>query len=121
MTKKKVSTGTHVLGTIQTKQVKKLQSLSQVKKHISKAIKQNGFHELGSFYYQFPGGKGFTGVICLSESHVAIHTWPELGLLTLDVYICNYSKDNSKGCKKVFEEIAKFFEPEKIKVKIIKR
>ena len=38
---------------------------------------------------------GFTGLVLLAESHVAIHTWPEKKGLTLDVYVCNFMADNS--------------------------
>ena len=34
---------------------------------------------------------GVTGVVLLAESHVAIHTWPELGNVTLDIYVCNFN------------------------------
>ncbi|MDR2411800.1 MAG: S-adenosylmethionine decarboxylase [Candidatus Peribacteria bacterium] len=33
--------------------------------------------------------------MCLTESHISIHTWPESKFLTLDVYVCNYNDDNS--------------------------
>lgn len=31
---------------------------------------------------------GLTGIVLLSESHISIHTWPELGSATLDVFTC---------------------------------
>ncbi len=114
-------TGLHILGEITTKEIGRLKSLNQAKKHIGNVIKKHDLHELGSFYYKFPKGGGFTGLVSLVESHISIHTWPELNYLTLDVYLCNYSKDNSDVCKKVFEEISNFFEPVKITKRLIKR
>ena len=105
---KDYKTGAHFLGTIYTKDSKKLLLYRQAKKIISRAIKENGFEELGSFYHDFSQG-GFTGVIALRESHVALHTWPEFNCLTLDVYVCNFKKDNGKNCQKLFEKLVKFF------------
>lgn len=110
----KIITGLHILGEVCTKEAKKLNSLESTKKYISKSVKKYDLHELGSFYYKFPQGNGFTGLVSLTESHIAIHTWPELHYLTLDVYLCNYSRDNSVICKKVFEEIIHFFKPAKV-------
>ena len=31
---------------------------------------------------------GVSGVVILAESHVAIHTWPELGTAAVDVFTC---------------------------------
>ncbi len=33
-------------------------------------------------------GAGVTGVAILAESHISIHTWPELGYVALDVFMC---------------------------------
>jgi spermidine synthase len=33
--------------------------------------------------------------VLLAESHLALHTWPERAGVTLDVYVCNFSTDNS--------------------------
>jgi len=118
---KKPFTGLHVLGEITTNEVEKLKSLNQAKKHIRSVIKKYNLHELGSFYYKFPEGGGFTGLVSLVESHISIHTWPELGYLTLDIYLCNYSRDNNLTTKKVFSEIARFFSPVKIIKRAIKR
>jgi len=118
--KQKRATGLHVFGEIHTKNLQNLKSPVKIKKSISKIIKKRCLKELGSFYHQFPG-KGFTGIVCLVESHIAIHTWPEFGCLTLDVYLCNYSKDNTEDCKKVFDEISKIFQPQKIIKRLIQR
>ncbi len=32
---------------------------------------------------------GISGVIVISESHFAIHTWPEHGLVSIDLFTCN--------------------------------
>lgn len=116
-------TGLHILGEIiiKEKELKKLRSLIRTKKYIHNIIRKYNLHELGSFYYKFPKGCGFTGFVSLVESHISIHTWPELKYLTLDVYLCNYSQDNSDICKKVFNEIVNFFQPLKIKKRLIKR
>lgn len=119
---KKPVTGLHILGEIYTSNNKSLCSLNKAKEHISKIIKLFHLRELGSFYYQFPQGGGFTGIISLVESHIAIHTWPELNYLTLDVYLCNYTRDNSEICRKVFREVSEFFKPHtRITRKIIMR
>lgn len=114
-------TGLHVFGEITTKEVGVLKSVNQARKHIRNVIKKHNLHELGTFYYKFLRGGGFTGLVSLVESHISIHTWPELKYLTLDVYLCNYSRDNSTAARKVFSEIVAFFGPSKIIKRNIKR
>ena len=57
------------------------------------AVNRSGLTVVGELFHQFDGG-GVTGCVVLAESHLAIHTWPELGSVTLDVYVCNYTQDN---------------------------
>ena len=118
---KKIVTGLHILGEVYTRETKKLNSLKLTKKYISGVIKKFKLHELGSFYYKFPRRNGFTGLVSLIESHVAIHTWPELYYFTLDVYLCNYSKNNNAICQKVFKEIVNFFKPTRVIKRMIMR
>jgi spermidine synthase len=61
-------------------------------------------------FHQFEGS-GFTGTVVLAESHLAIHTWPERSGLTLDVYVCNYSADNSDKARKLFDAVVAWFDP----------
>ena len=53
------------------------------------------FHRFAPLPPQGDGPVGITGVVLLAESHLAVHTWPELGAVTLDVYVCNIGADNS--------------------------
>jgi S-adenosylmethionine decarboxylase len=36
----------------------------------------------------FGEGAGITGMAILAESHISIHTWPELDYVALDVFMC---------------------------------
>ena len=38
------------------------------------------FHQFSPF--------GVTGLLLLAESHISIHTWPELGLAAVDIFTC---------------------------------
>ena len=73
-------------------------------------VKASGLTVMDTRFHQFEGS-GFTGAVVLAESHLAIHTWPESKGLTLDVYVCNYSADNSAKARKLFEDIIGHFQP----------
>jgi S-adenosylmethionine decarboxylase proenzyme len=77
------------------------------------AIERAGLTVLGDLFHQFDGG-GTTGCIVLAESHVAIHTWPELASVTLDAFVCNYSRDNSAAARSLVEELVALFRPEEV-------
>lgn len=40
-------------------------------------------------WHQFPGEGGITGLLLLTESHLAIHTFPETGFAAISLYSCN--------------------------------
>ena len=46
-----------------------------------------GLTTMDATFHTFDGG-GFTGTVVLAESHLAIHTFPETGLATLNAYCC---------------------------------
>lgn len=70
-----------------------------------------GLTSVGSLFHSFGEGGGVTGVVVLAESHLSIHTWPELGYVTLDVYVCNYSTNNRPKAQKLFQDIQAAFNP----------
>jgi S-adenosylmethionine/arginine decarboxylase-like enzyme len=40
---------------------------------------------------------------------VAVHTWPELGRVTLDVFVCNLHSDNSARAQRVLAALESSF------------
>ena len=63
-------------------------------------IREAGFTILKSSFHKFDpvtegGQSGYTGMIVLGESHVAIHTRPEESIVQLDCFTCNGSLNNS--------------------------
>jgi spermidine synthase len=73
-------------------------------------VDASGLTTMDATFHQFEG-QGFTGTVVLAESHLAIHTWPERQGLTLDVYVCNYSADNSVKARKLFDLLVGYFQP----------
>ena len=67
-----------------------------------------------------PGG-GITGVVLLAESHLAVHTWPELRAVTLDVYVCNLGADNSARAEALLRALIEAFAPGRIERQAIER
>lgn len=49
--------------------------------------KLSGITVLGTLKHDFPGG-GFSGLVLIGESHAAIHTWPELGQVWVELATC---------------------------------
>ncbi|AUC55768.1 adenosylmethionine decarboxylase [Sagittula sp. P11] len=38
--------------------------------------------------HDFGARAGFTGFALLAESHISVHTWPEFGIATVDIFMC---------------------------------
>jgi S-adenosylmethionine decarboxylase len=47
-----------------------------------------GLKSVGSVWHKFDGEGGVTGLIALTESHLACHTYPEHGTATFNLYCC---------------------------------
>ena len=47
----------------------------------------------------------------LAESHVAIHTWPEVSFVTVDVYVCNFLAGNTQKALKLYAKLKAHFRP----------
>ena len=78
------------------------------------AVQQAGLTGVAELFHRFAPAdaqSGITGVVLLAESHLAIHTWPELGGVTLDVYVCNYGADNGAKAEALMAALITAFAP----------
>lgn len=90
------------------------------KDFIREAIALAGLTEVGASFHDFPDG-GFTGIICLTESHISIHTWPEYGLFTYDVFLSNFRRNNDETTHHLLNETLRFFEVVKHELTSLRR
>lgn len=93
-----------------------LDNLDLIKKAILNAIQDANMTLLNFTYHKFKP-YGLTALALLSESHLSVHTYPELGYAAVDVF--------TYGCQsqpqKAITTLKKFLKPEKIKTTNIKR
>ena len=85
-----------------------------------KAVEAAGLTIVGDNFFQFEP-QGVTGTVLLAESHLAIHTWPEYGFVTVDVYVCNLATDNSDKAKHLFSALEAAMQPKRTKYQAIVR
>ncbi len=59
-----------------------------VRRIMDQVIADLGLKAIGSVWHKFEGEGGVTGLIALTESHLACHTYPEHGTATFNLYCC---------------------------------
>ena len=66
-----------------------LRSLELLQTVFQRAITELKLQVVGEIvWHRFPPPGGVTGMALLSESHLACHTYPEHGLVTINLYCC---------------------------------
>jgi len=96
---------------------KLLNSSEYIKNLIDKAVKYSGMVSITKTKIHKFEPFGVTGYALLACSHIAIHTWPEYGYASIDVFACDKRQ-------KVLDAVAIItdgLQPNKKKVVIIKR
>lgn len=61
--------------------------------------------------------QGLSGVVLLSESHISVHTWPEVGYVGVDVFTCG---ENDKP-DKALRYLQEVFQPTQVEFNKFKR
>ncbi|SNR83089.1 S-adenosylmethionine decarboxylase family protein [Hymenobacter mucosus] len=99
--------GLHVLATF-TAPVGALTDVEACRAFFNQQIAQQQLTKVGEVYHSFPNG-GFTAVVGLTESHLSIHTWPEYGHATFDVFLSSYRRNNADTVRLLYAETLRFF------------
>ena len=81
------------------------------------AVNQSGLQTVARLFHTFPasahGPGGVTATVLLAESHLCVHTWPETGSVTLDVYVCNFGGDHSAKARALMGALTQSFMPQR--------
>ncbi|HEY4958801.1 MAG TPA: adenosylmethionine decarboxylase [Caldimonas sp.] len=93
------------------------------------AVAAAGLTPVGELFHRFvptphagaSAPSGITGVVLLAESHLAVHTWPEIEAATLDVYVCNLGADNSARAEALLAALIAAFAPASVERHAIER
>lgn len=61
-----------------------------IEQYMREAADYSGATIVESVFHHF-NPYGVSGAVIIEESHLTIHTWPEYGFASVDVYTCNCS------------------------------
>lgn len=101
--------GLHILLTLTTEREEYLIDYFSFITKVKNILSVYELEIVGNAYHIFENNS-FTSAICLKESHLCVHTWPEINSITLDVYLCNYQKDNTQIVKSIADSLIAYFE-----------
>lgn len=112
-----ISVGTEWLVDAQGCRAEALRDLARVRAFLEGVLARLALTPVfdGAFHV-FPGEAGVTGIYLLTESHLAIHTYPEHGVITINLYCCRE--------RPVFpwqDEIVRAFGAERVSVRAVSR
>ncbi|MGQ9759389.1 MAG: adenosylmethionine decarboxylase [Candidatus Methanomethylicaceae archaeon] len=72
-----------------------LDDLNGIQEAMERGAEDGGAEIVGRTFHKF-SPQGVTGVVIITESHLSIHTWPELGYAAVDLFTCNMNADPTR-------------------------
>jgi len=81
--------GTEWLVEAENCDAEKLRDIGVLREVFARIVSDLNLKTLGDgIWHQFSGEKGVTGLVALTESHLACHTYPEYQFATFNLYCC---------------------------------
>lgn len=112
--------GLHIIATIDCTSKLSLEKFQPLKLLLDNLISDQGLQKLGDVYHNFSPA-GYTGIVCLSESHISVHTWPEYSKVNLDIYLSNFQHENDNKGHLIYQALQKYFAGATSNEQIIRR
>ena len=108
-----VFAGTHLI--IDVWDAANLDDVGHIERTLRECVEVAGATLLHCHLHRF-NPEGVSGVLVLAESHISIHTWPEIGYAALDVFMCGDSRPH-----KTVDVLRRGFATENIRVDDLRR
>ena len=96
--------GKHILAEYFECECTYLDSEPAIRSLMLEAGSRTGATVVGDIFHQF-SPQGVTGVVVIAESHLAIHTWPEFGYASVDLFTCGTRVDPWIGFEYIKEKL----------------
>ena len=84
--------GRHIIVEFYNCEPELLNGVVYIEKSMEGAAKEAGATLINSTFHHF-SPYGVSGVVVIQESHLAIHTWPEYGFASVDLFTCGDTVD----------------------------
>ena len=97
--------GRHILAELYGCSAEILNDLKHIEQTMVAAALEAGA-EIREVAFHMFSPQGVSGVVVISESHLAIHTWPELGYAALDIFTCGDTVDPWVSCNYVKDKFS---------------
>ena len=110
-------TGKHLIAEFISCQENKLNDKNAIETVLKRGIEQSGLYTVSIKSYQY-NPIGITTIAIITESHVAIHTYPEAKHVSLDIFTCS---PNPLAPTKLLNILRDHFSPQTIRVAEINR
>lgn len=116
MGKTQKSVGRHIIAELWGCNPEYLDDVSIVQEFMTNAAKEANATVLNCIFHTFQP-HGVSGAVIIAESHLAIHTWSEISLASIDIYTCGTKADPWAA----FKYLVKAFQSKKHTVCELKR
>ncbi|MBV8354793.1 MAG: S-adenosylmethionine decarboxylase proenzyme [Candidatus Eremiobacteraeota bacterium] len=90
--------GTHIVCELSGCDARTLTDVEGVQKILTIAARKANATVLEAAFHRFDP-HGVSGVVVIAESHLSIHTWPEIGYAAMDFYTCGDQTDPWAACE----------------------
>lgn len=90
--------GHHILAELSECRPERLTDVEQVRDAMVQAALAAGAEVRETAFHRF-SPHGVSGVVVIAESHLSIHTWPELRYAAIDVYTCGQNTNPWRACQ----------------------
>ncbi len=107
--------GIHLIAEFIGVEGEKIARVRKMRPMVERAIKGSGLKAFSSSYHQFKP-YGVSCVYLLRESHLALHSWPEVNYLAVDIFSC----ETGEKAWKALELLKREFSPRRVKVRAVK-